>query len=155
MENERMSMFDCCFQLAELFKFKEIFDKNGNEFVLLEDSCINHIDQTIEDKTAFEATENHFHLIEKLSVEEFFKVHEVATMLGRMMYWSLQFKYPAKRFVVYVTAELNDSLTIRFHQVWDGEQLYFSLDGWDPSQTVIVRVDTKGCHSTGDGLREP
>lgn len=48
-------------QIAGLFRFKTVTDDGGNEFVLFADSPVDRVEH-VQDKTAFEAAENHVHL---------------------------------------------------------------------------------------------
>ena len=52
-------------KIATLFEFKTVNDKYGNEFVLFANNTINDID-FVEDKTAFESSENHIHIINNI-----------------------------------------------------------------------------------------
>ncbi len=99
-------MLDCYLSLAKLRRFKSVSDADGNVYVLFENSGICDIDYPIEDKTAFEAVENHCHLIDDLSSNDFSRIKDAAMLLGKMLYWSLGSAYPEKRFIVFVTADL-------------------------------------------------
>ncbi len=57
-------------RIAGLFRFKTVTDDEGNEFVLYADSPIDRVEH-IRDRTAFEAVENHVHLIDNVKKEEF------------------------------------------------------------------------------------
>ena len=141
-----MKMLDCYLSLAKLLRFKEVSDADGNVYVLFENSDICHVEHSIEDKTAFEAVENHCHLIDHLSSNDFSRIIDAAMLLGKILYWSLKSAYSEKRFVVFVTADRGDSLTIRFHQQWEGEDPYYSVKGWDPTQTLVIQVDETGSY---------
>lgn len=104
-------------QIAGLFRFKTITDDRGNEFVLFADSSVDRMEY-VQDKTAFEAAENHVHLIDRIGKKEFDKLIPVAETLGQVLLNSLKFRYPQKQFVVYVSLCLHDSMIIRFHQKW-------------------------------------
>ena len=109
--------------IANLFVFKTIFDEKGNEYVLFSVSEYDSI-QNIEDKTAFEALENHIHLLERIKKQEFESLIPVAKILGQTLANSLKTQFPNKKFYVYVSLRLNDSMIIRFHQKWENEEPY-------------------------------
>ena len=52
-------------RLGQAFNFKTILDEKGNEYVVLASTPLDSV-QRIEDKTAFEAVENHVHLLDHL-----------------------------------------------------------------------------------------
>ena len=60
-----MKHIDYLKKIVGLFEFRVISDKRGNEFVLLADNMISNVD-FVEDKTAFEASENHVHIINNI-----------------------------------------------------------------------------------------
>ena len=63
---ERFKLF------ADLFQYKTICDEKGNEYVLFADNEINSI-ANVQDRTAFEAFENHVHLICNIQKDDFKK----------------------------------------------------------------------------------
>lgn len=109
--------------LAKIFTFKKILDEKGNEYVLLSMSELNEI-KNIEDKTAFEALENHVHLVDNLKKEEFERLIPVAKILGQLLAHRLKYQFPNKHFYIYVSLRLKDSMIIRFHQKWENEEPY-------------------------------
>ncbi len=113
--------------IADLFAFKTISDEKGNEYVLFSMSQCDSI-RNIEDKTAFEAIENHVHLLERIKKQEFENLISVAKILGQTLANSLKIQFPAKNFYVYVSLRLHDSMIIRFHQKWENEEPYYDLD---------------------------
>ena len=122
-------------QIAGLFRFKTITDDRGNEFVLFAGSSVDRVEH-VQDKTAFEAAENHVHLIDRIGKKEFDKLIPVAETLGQVLLNSLKFRYPQKQFVVYVSLCLHDSMIIQFHQKGENEAPYY-----DPSIYFPERKD--------------
>ena len=121
-----MKRLDYFKAIAELFAFKTIADDMGNEYVLYQNSAIDSI-SGIEDKTAFEALENHVHLLERVKPSEFDFLAEIGANLGRALLASLKFTFPEKSFFVFVTISSGDSFIIRFHQKWENEVPYIDL----------------------------
>ena len=68
--------------------------------------------------------------------------------------------YPQKKLAVYVAVSRYDSLTIRSHQVWPGESLYYnpeemcirdsvdSIDGMSPAISIDQKTTSKNPRST-------
>ncbi len=111
--------------IADLFKFKSIFDEVKNEYVVFEYSTLNSISERT-DKTEFEAIENHVHLFDHVKKEEFERFIKIAPSLGKTVLCMLKSHYPEKNFVVYVSIKLHDSMILRFHQKWEGERSYYN-----------------------------
>ena len=109
---------------ASLFTFKSIYDEKGNEYVLLSMSEYDSI-QNIKDKVAFEALENHVHLLDRIKKVEFERLIPVAKTLGQALADRLKSQFPDKQFYIYVSLTLNDSMIIRFHQKWENEAPYY------------------------------
>ena len=109
--------------ITNLFKFKTIIDEKGNEYVLFEHSFCEKI-KNIQDKTEFEASENHVHLIDNINKDEFERLVPIAKSLGQALLNCLKCDFSDKEFVVYVSIHLKDSMTIRFHQKWENEEPY-------------------------------
>ena len=110
--------------IAELFAFKTIADEMGNEYVLYQNSTIDHI-VGIEDKTAFEALENHVHLLERVKPSEFDSLAAIGANLGNALLASLKLQFPQKHFFVFVCITSGGSFIIRFHQKWENEVPYY------------------------------
>ncbi len=110
--------------VSNLFSFKTIKDEYDNEYVVFKRSPINHIDDIV-DKTQFEAIENHIHLFDKVKQRDVEELSSIGKNIGKALLYTLNAFYPQKRFVVYVTITVGDSMIIRFHQKWDGEPLYY------------------------------
>ena len=127
---------------ADLFQYKTICDEKGNEYVLFADNPINSI-ENVQDHTAFEAIQNHVHLITNMQKDEFEKGSEIAKKIGRALLNNLNACYPEKSFFVFVSFRKKDDMIIRFHQSWANEVPYF-----DPSDFVNEKVYM---FRTGDG----
>lgn len=125
-----------CF--SEIFEFKTVFDKNGSEYVLYANSPINKIDFTVDDKTQFEAVENHIHLIDNVKKSDFEELVEIGGVLGETQLNTLKVKYPSKKFCVFVSIDVGDSMIIRFHQVWENELVYYNPDDFNPEKTKVL-----------------
>ena len=102
-----------------------VTDKSSKDFVLLSGSH-GELDYEVQDKTEFEAVNNHVHILDKLSPSELDGLREIAPVLCRCIQYTLQAKYPGRQFYVYATASVNDSFILRFHQSWDDEPPYYS-----------------------------
>lgn len=114
--------------IASLFKFKLIKDSEGNEYILFYNNQLDFI-ENIEDKTAFEAIENHIHIIEKVKKSDFDNVCSIGKILGKALLSCLNQEFPDKTFVVFVCVGIGQSLIIRFHQKWGNEPLYYDVSG--------------------------
>ena len=123
--------------LSKLFEFKTIADEQGNEFVVSKGSQLDSV-KSIEDRTEFEAFENHIHLLNNIKNDEFETLKAVAQNLGPVLLNTLKTHYPGKHFYVYVSIHLHDSMTIRFHQKWDGEEPFCNPDEFtSPKEKVF------------------
>ncbi len=123
--------------LAELFEYKIIRDEFQNEYVLFKSNPLNTVDN-IEDKTKFEAIENHVHLIENIKIGEFDKLTEIAHSLGNALLNNLKSTFPDKSFTVFVTIKLHDDMIIRFHQKWENEEPYFNVNDFTSSNEKVI-----------------
>lgn len=124
--------------VANLFDFKTVTDNNGNEYVLYADSVINGNDFEIDDKTQFEAVQNHVHLIDNVKKSDFEELIEIGKVLGETQLNALKSKYPEKEFCVFVTVDIGESMIIRFHQVWENELVYYNPDDFNSEKTRVL-----------------
>lgn len=122
MKNEHLNLAE---SLLELLEFKSLVDEFGNEYVLYKSSNITEI-KDIEDKTAFEAIENHVHIFDNITQKQKESVIDFSKRIGKILLDNLTHKFPHKHFVVFVT--INTSVIIRFHQKWDNEPWYYMID---------------------------
>lgn len=118
-----MKHIDYLKKIVGLFEFRVISDKRGNEFVLLADNMISNVD-FVEDKTAFEASENHVHIINNIKKDDMESLVSIGKILGETLTNILKVSFPEKEFMVFVSLRLNDSMIIRFHQRWQNELPY-------------------------------
>ncbi len=124
--------------ISDLFDFKTLTDKNGNEYVIYANSKITETDFDIEDKTQFEALENHVHLIDSVKKNDFNDLIETGRILGETQLNALKAKYPDKEFCVFVTVDVGESMIIRFHQVWENEPVYYNPDDFNSDKTKVL-----------------
>ena len=124
--------------LSELLEFKIIKDEYKNEFIVYKTSQINSV-KNIADKTEFEALENHVHLLDNIKKDEFELLTNFAQNIGNVVLNSLKVCYPNKRFRVYISVHLHNSMIIRFHQVWQGEDPYYHPEDFhSPKEKVFL-----------------
>ena len=136
-------MNDKCLKfILGLLEFKTIKDTQNNEYVLFKNNPIDSIDY-IEDKTLFEGSENHIHICDRVKRKQYSNLTTLGDSLGKILLNALKITYPKKKFVVYITLTLNDSMIIRFHQVWENEPLYYE-DVKDTQKEKIMRFIDKG-----------
>jgi len=102
-------------------------DEKGNEYVVCRGSVCKSL-TGIDDKTAFEALENHVHLLDCINQKEAKQLESIGFDLGKALLASLKFTYPDKNFYVFVTIHIGGSFIIRFHQKWEGEPAYINPD---------------------------
>lgn len=121
--------------LTELLSFKTIKDKTGNEFVLFSNSDHDFV-EGIDDKTAFEAIENHLHLLDNVSDKQFNKMIEIGEFFGKLVLCVLKEEFPKKHFVVFATVTKKDSFIIRFHQKWEGEAFYYDDTSFEENSII-------------------
>ncbi len=122
MKKEHLNLAE---SLLSLLEFKTIADECGNEFVVYKSSNITEI-KDIEDKTAFEALENHVHIFDNITKCQKESAVYFSKKLGKILLDNLSYKFPQKHFVVFVT--VNTSVIIRFHQKWNDEPWYYMID---------------------------
>lgn len=133
-----MKKIDILKTVANLFQFKIITDENGNEYVVYVDSSMNEVGFELEDKTQFEAVENHVHLIDRVKKSDFEELIEIGKAIGETQLNVLKSKYPDKEFCVFVTVDIGEAMIIRFHQVWEKEPVYYNPDDFDSDKTRVL-----------------
>lgn len=116
--------------LEQLFTFKTIRDEKGNEYIVSESNPMDSV-TNIEDKTAFEAVENHIHLLDNIKKQEFERLVPVAKTLAQTLAYSLSKQFPDKKFFVYASLKRNDSMILRFHQKWEQEEPYYTASDFN------------------------
>lgn len=135
---EEMKLIDYFVLWSDLYEYKTIHDDYGHEFVVFKKTILDDI-QRVNDKTEFEAVENHVHLFDNIRKDEFEVLNSISEAFGKSILHSLKYCYPQKQFIVYVTLLLHGSMIIRFHQKWSGEELYFNpADFTTPNEKVFL-----------------
>ncbi len=123
--------------ITDLCSFKTIFDELNNEYVLFYNSHFNEV-QSVADRTIFEATENHIHLLDNIKKDEFNELGDIAERLGQALLSLLMQQFPKKHFMVFVSFRCYDSLTIRFHQKWENEEPFCCPDDFSCSKERVL-----------------
>ena len=98
--------------ISNLSEFKTMMTQRGEELVFFKNATIYDID-AVEDKTWFEAAENHIHLLDNVRKSEFDALIPVAQKLGRLLLGNLKLSYPDKRFMVFVSLSGSEFLKLR------------------------------------------
>ncbi|MBQ4603128.1 MAG: hypothetical protein IJB16_00860 [Clostridia bacterium] len=124
--------------VAYIFDFKTVTDKKDNEYVIYASSGITEIRSEIEDKTQFEAIENHVHLSDNIKKNNFNDAIEIGRILGETQLTALKAKYTDKEFCVFVTVDIGESMIIRFHQVWENEPVYYNPGDFNSDNTKVL-----------------
>lgn len=126
----------------QLLHVHVITDVTGSELLCLCDDRRTTISLSLKDKTAYEAVNNHEHLLDDLSDDEFAVLITDAPVLCRLVYSNIKMQYPQRKLAVYVTVSRYDSLAVRFHQVWAKESLYYNSEDFSSGdERVFSHVD--------------
>lgn len=123
-----------------LFNFKIIMDEKGNEYVIFRKNPIKSV-ANIQDRTEFEALENHVHLLRNIKKNEFDELVLLANRLGNVLLSALKYNFPNKYFYVYITIALHGSFIIRFHQKWENEVPYYNVKDFDEGKEKILSFE--------------
>lgn len=93
------------------------------------------------DKTALESLENHIHINEILGKKVGRILFRVAIIIGEAWANRLKSEFPGKHFRVYLAK--SDDITLRFHQVHEGEPNWLNDNNWksDISKGRLVLWD--------------
>lgn len=134
MKKKQIDLLDAC---LELFNLNSVFDQEGNEYILIASNEFIDL-KDIQDKTAFEAVQNHVHIFENIRSKDVSNIVNVAKKIGKVLIDFLGLRYPNKHFVVFIT--IDTSMTIRFHQKWKDEPWYYMLD-FNYEGTVVIHFD--------------
>jgi len=108
-------------------KFYTAYDTSKNELVFLKTNEPELHAITVTDKTQCEAVSNHFHIFDKVGQKNYDYAIDAGKTIANNLLNSLTQTFPSKKFVVYLEVNVKDSVTIRFHQVWDNEPPYFDM----------------------------
>jgi len=80
-----------------------------------------------DDRTQFEATNNHFHLFDKVGEAYKEMSLDIGKAIANNLLGALNVAFPKKKFVVYLEVNPKTSTILRFHQIWDGESPYLDV----------------------------
>ncbi len=125
---------------SQLLHYHVLTDAAGNELLCLCDDHRKAIPLSVEDKTAYEAGNNHEHLLDDILDEAFSELVADAPVLCRLIYCNIKMQYPRKKLAVYAAVSRHDSLTIRFHQVWTGEPPYYDPEDFSSGDERVFSV---------------
>ena len=76
--------------------------------------------------------------MDKITKKEFKSLIPISKQLGNTLLNCLKCKYPDKQFVVFVSIHLRDSMIVRFHQKWEGEEPYYRPSDFNgPNERVF------------------
>ena len=128
--------------ISSLYEYKTMSDLEGNEFVLLRSCAEESIDFPIADKTAFEAVENHVHVIDKIKSSEISELVNASQIIGQSILRNLGFHFPEKSFFVFISMTPGDSLIIRFHQKWHSETPYYDPQTFTNTKDIVLMFES-------------
>ena len=124
-------------RLTQAYQFEEVASEDGCTYILRASYEREKVG-VIEDRTAFEAVENHVHLLDWVKLKEYKTLERIAPTLCTTLLASLKYQYPGRNFSAYVTITLHDSMILRFHQNWEGEASYYDENTRDPQTSLFV-----------------
>lgn len=125
---------------SQLLHYHVLTDAAGNELLCLCDDHRKTVPLSVEDKTAYEAGNNHEHLLDDISDEVFSELVADAPVLCRLIYCNIKMQYPRRKLAVYAAVSRHDSLTVRFHQVWTGEPPYYDPEDFSSGDERVFSV---------------
>lgn len=131
---------DLCRAFSQLWHVHLLTDAAGKELLCLQDDRRKTIPLAVADKTAYEAVNNHMHLLDDLSDAAFAELAADAPVLCQIIYRNIRLQYPQKRLAVYAEVSRHDSLTVRFHQVWNQERPYWNPEDFASGDARIFSV---------------
>lgn len=135
-----MKIVDMLRLISRLFEFKLISDEANNTYVVFANSSLTHID-SVNDRTQFEAIENHVHIIENVKKDNYQTCIECGSLLGTALLNSLRATYPSRHFFVFVTIRISGSMIIRFHQKWTDEEPYYDPSHFISNREVVLKFE--------------
>lgn len=121
--------------------FYTIKDLENNEYVFLRtnDDEIKTL-KTVTDKTQLEAYENHIHLFGKLKKKYQSKALKISQLITENLVNELRWRYPDKKFLVYLDCDFGDHIIIRFHQIWKNEVPYYNVNEFSTITKYTVGI---------------
>lgn len=120
----------------------QLLDSEGETHVLLhtgqDEASIKEQRSVFNTRTDFESFCNHFHIIECFDVEFYEDVFAVCDAISKNLIRTLSVRFPEREFIVYLELLNSGEATLRFHQIWAGENKYYD-DSFCISGTSIYR----------------
>jgi len=135
-------------EAARLFSFQEIPDLSGNTHVLwahlpLDGNCSLSVQAG--EYVEFEALQNHEHLLDDLTQEEFHAMLPVTDGLCRALRNVLSVRYPDRTFHVWGLVQEGGTVIVRFYQDWPDEAEYWTDDMQiDENREKLIHYKTGG-----------
>ena len=132
---------------ARLFSFREIPDESGNTHVLWAHLFEEGRVLTVRagEYVEFEALQNHEHLMDDLTGEQFWAIIPVVDDLCRALRDVLCVRYPNRVFHVWGLVQKGGTVLVRFYQDWPGEAEYWTDDiQTDEREEKLIHYTTKG-----------
>ena len=125
-----MNLFDFHTMLYIIYpQFVVVRDRDGKKLILLDDDCDTEdgidVFSVFNSRTEFEALNNHVHLFNKVKIKDQRYVEDISTSIALNLKKSLMLQFPQNEFIVYLDMNFNDSVILRFHQIWENEDLYY------------------------------
>jgi len=97
------------------------------------------------DNTMREATGNHFHLFDKVGIAGRSMALDIGTAIAQNLLCKLARAFPEKKFIVYLTMNIEGATIVRFHQVWADEPPYYdATQPFDDGTELYVFRSTTG-----------
>ncbi len=127
-------------EFSKIFEYKTIIDEFSNEYVLFKNSEITVI-ENIDDKTAFEAMENHVHLIDNVHKKDIQELAAISNIIGNIVLNNLKVSFPSKEFIVYISITVHDSMIVRFHQKWADELPYYDVTNFNSRDDIVLSFE--------------
>lgn len=135
MKTENIKLLE---DVLNLFDFESVSD-GCNEYILLKSCGVTEIYNRVEDKTSFEALNNHVHLLSRIKKSRLSETYELSEKLGKLLLSVLHSQFPDKHFVVFITVD--SEVTVRFHQKWSGEPWYYITDDENAYEAKVFCFD--------------
>ena len=132
-------------------KTEIIEDSFNNEYVLIKDDVPIEIAENITDKTQFEGSINHIHLLDNIKEKDLSALERIAVSSIETLNKYLKTIYPDKHFYIYVSLTISDSMIIRFHQEWYYEVPFYEETSVDDNTILIIQKSQDSCFYIGRG----
>lgn len=107
--------------------FKVCISDKNDEIVFLDigreypDIILNiHANNTI-----WEGSANHYHLFFEVKKRDQEYVRQISLAIAKNIKRMLELQLPEKKFVVYLDINFKETTIVRFHQIWENEELYY------------------------------